>query len=189
MDSLKSTADPAPRLYLTEDEVDRLMQAASSVGRHRHRDCTLILIGYRHGLRVRELVNLRWIDIDFSSAQMYVRRIKRGISNHHPIYGDEIRALRKLQRLYPHSGRFLFFSEVGTPLQENSVRAIIRRAGAIAGLPFHCHPHQLRHACGYSLANKGVPLLTIKNYLGHKDVQHTVHYCEMAAGQFEGLWK
>lgn len=172
---------------LSKTQVKSLIRGAQLIGRHRHRDATLILLMYKHGLRVGEVVNLNWSDVNFATAQMYIRRLKNGISNHHPIYKDEIRVLRKLQRLYPDSS-FIFCSEHHGPLNENTVRGIIKRAGQLASLPFPCHPHQLRHGCGYYLANKGTPLLTIKNYLGHRDVQHTVQYCEMSSAQFQNLW-
>ena len=93
--------DVRSREYLTEKEVDRLMDAARKIGRHGHRDATLILIGYRHALRVSELVSLRWDQVDLGKGLLHVVRRKNGVDSTHPLRGPEIRALRRLQRDYP----------------------------------------------------------------------------------------
>ena len=92
----RRNGDLRTREYLTEAEVERLMKAATG-NRHGHRDATMILVAYRHGLRVSELVDLRWDQVDFRTA--HVRRAKQGTPSTHPIIGDELRALRRLQRL------------------------------------------------------------------------------------------
>ena len=105
----------------------------------------------------------------------------------HPIEGDELRLLRRLQREYPDTP-FVFITERGGPLTRSTVSKIVARAGELAGLPFPVHPHMLRHATGYYLANKGHPTRTIQAYLGHKSIQHTVRYTELSAKAFERLW-
>ena len=85
------------REYLTEAEVERLMAAAKR-NRWGHRDATMILVAYRHGLRASELVDLRWAQVEFGTATLHVRRVKQGTPSTHPILGDELRALRRLQR-------------------------------------------------------------------------------------------
>ena len=82
------------RRYLTQREIERLMDCARKHGRYGHRDATMILVAYRHGLRVSELVDLRWDQVDFEGARLHVRRAKRGTPSTHPILGDELRALR-----------------------------------------------------------------------------------------------
>ncbi len=179
--------DVRSREYLLPDEVEALMRAAGNVGRHRLRDRTLILVGYRHGLRVSELVGLKWDQIDLKRAQMHVNRLKNGSSATHPIEGDEMRLLRRLQREYPDAP-FLFTTERGGPLTRSTVSKLLSRAGQEAGLSFPVHPHMLRHGTGYYLANKGIPTRTIQAYLGHRSIQHTVRYTELSPKAFNGLW-
>jgi len=175
------------REYLTQDEVERLMDAAGKVGRHCHRDRTLILIAFRHALRVYELVSLRWDQVDLKQGLLHVRRAKNGSPSTHPIRGPEIRALRRLKRDYPDTP-YVFFTERKSPLTTSSVRKIISRAGEKAGIGFPVHPHMLRHACGFYLANEGHDTRAIQHYMGHKNIQHTVRYTELAADRFNGFW-
>lgn len=180
--------DLRPREYLTDAEVEKLMDAAASLGRHRHRDRCLILLAYRHGLRVSELISLRWDMIDLKGGLLHVARMKNGRDSIHPIRGPEIRALRKLQQQYPDNP-YLFVSENGGPMISSSVRKIITRAGTTANLGFPVHPHMLRHACGYKLANDGHDTRAIQHYLGHKNIQHTVRYTELAHDRFQQFWR
>ena len=175
------------REYLTEPEVETLGKAAGKLGRHGHRDSTLILLGFRHGLRVGELIELRWDQVDLDGAALHVRRLKGGTPATHPLTGRELRALRKLRRDFP-DGPYLFVSERGGPVTDSAVRKLIARAGEAAGLELPVHPHMLRHACGYYLANKGTDTRAIQAYLGHRSIQHTVRYTELAPGRFEGFW-
>ncbi len=175
------------REHLTEKEVERLIAGAAR-GRYGHRDSTAILIAYRHALRVSELTDLRWSDVDFQTARLNVRRVKRSISGAHPLAGDELRALRKLQRENV-GGEFVFLSERGGPLAANAVGKLVRRAAENAGLgALKVHPHMLRHAAGYALANKGTDTRTLQEYLGHKNIQHTVGYTALNASRFRNLW-
>jgi len=180
-------AELRTREHLTEAEVERLMEAAKG-NRHGHRDATMILTTYRHGLRVSELVDLRWDQIDFNSATMHVRRSKRGSPSTHPILGDEMRALRKLKR-EAEASPFVFVSERGAPFTRAGFARMIERAGEAAELGFPAHPHMLRHACGFALANKGHDTRTLQAYLGHKNIQHTVRYTELAPGRFKDFWR
>ena len=147
-------ADYRSREYLTEQEVGQLIDAAGRVGRHGHRDATLILLSYRHGLRVTELVSLRWEQVDLKQGLMHVNRLKHGNPSVHPVRGPELRALRRLQRDYP-TMPYVFSSERKAPLTDDAIRKIVGRAGKEAKLPFSVHPHMLRHACGYKLAQAG----------------------------------
>src|SRR6476659_8464520 len=103
-------SDLRTREYLTEAEVERLMKAASR-NRWAHRDATMVLVAYRHGLRASELVDLRWDQVDFRTANLHVRRIKQGTPSTHPILGDELRALRRLKREQEPRLPFVFTSE------------------------------------------------------------------------------
>ena len=146
------------REYLTPDEVERLMLAAKNLGRHGHRDATLILIAFRHGLRVSELVALRWDAVDLRQGLLHVSRLKNGVDSTHPVRGPELRALRKLQREYPDTP-YLFVTERKGPLTASAVRKIVARAGETAKLGMPIHPHMLRHSTGYKLPLKATTLL------------------------------
>ena len=180
--------DVRSREYLTDKEVEALMKAARNTGRHGHRDATLILMAYRHGLRISELVSLRWDQVDLTKGLLHVVRLKNGVDSTHPIRGPEIRALRRLKRDYPDSP-YVFVTERGGPLTDSTARKLVARAGREAGLPFPVHPHMLRHGCGFKLANDGHDTRAVQHYLGHRNIQHTCRYTELAADRFSGFWK
>jgi len=125
------------REHLTPDEVEQLLAAARRGGRYGQRDETLVLLAYRHGFRVSELVALRWEQVDFTSGLLHVRRAKRGTT--HPVQADELRALRRLMREWPSSS-YIFVSERGGPMTASNVRKLIARLGRDAGLAFAVHP-------------------------------------------------
>lgn len=180
--------DVRTREYLTAIEIEMIIKAAGNQGRHRRRDRVLLLTAYRHGLRVSELIDLRWCQINMQSAEMHVNRIKNGTASVQPIEGDEMRLLRRLRKDYPDTP-FVFATERRGPLCRSTVSKIMTRAGIKAKLAFPVHPHMLRHSTGYYLANNGVPTRTIQAYLGHKSIQHTVRYTELSSSAFTGLWK
>jgi integrase len=184
----RPNGDLRTREYLTETEVERLMVAVKG-NRWGHRDATMILMGCRHGLRVSELVDLRWDQIDFAAANLHVRRVKQGTPSTHPILGDELRALRRLQRQQEPRTPFVFTSERGAPFTTAGFARMVERAGAEAKLGFKAHPHMLRHACGYALANKGHDTRAIQAYLGHRNIQHTVRYTELSPTRFIQFWR
>jgi type 1 fimbriae regulatory protein FimE len=134
--------------------VGKVIDAAGTQGHHGVRDSTLILITYRHGLRVSEAVSLRWDQIDLAQGLVHVARMKNGLPSVHPLRGPELRALRRLQR-EEASAAYVFISERKAPLTPDAVRKIVARAGREAGIEFPIHPHMLRHATGYKLANGG----------------------------------
>ena len=181
-------ADLRTREYLTEAEVERLLKAAGK-NRWGHRDATMLLVAYRHGLRASELVDLRWDQVEFRMASLHVRRVKQGTPSTHPILGDELRALRRLQRDQEPKSPFVFTSERGAPFSTAGFARMVERAGAEAGLGFKAHPHMLRHACGFALANKGHDTRALQAYLGHKNIQHTVRYTELAPTRFKDFWR
>ena len=176
------------REYLTDTEITRLMKAASR-NRYGHRDSTMILTCYRHGLRAVELVDLRWDQVDFNGGNMAVRRAKKGSPATHPIVGDELRALRRLQREQDPQSAYVFVSERGAPFTTAGFAKLVERAGEAAKLGFKVHPHMLRHACGFALANKGHDTRALQAYLGHKNIQHTVRYTELDPNRFKDFWR
>lgn len=184
----KTNIELRPREYLTQSEIELLMKAAKKAGRHGHRDSTIILITYRHALRVSELATLRWDSIDLNQGLMHVNRLKGGVASTHPISGVEIRDLRRLRREYDQSP-FVFTTERKGPITSSTVRKIIARSGINAGFDFPIHPHMLRHATGFKLANDGQDTRSIQHYMGHRNIQHTVRYTELAPERFKGFWK
>jgi type 1 fimbriae regulatory protein FimB len=162
--------------FLSAEEIDRVLDAAKR-GRHGARDYLLMLMMYRHGLRVSEAVRQRRDDVNLDQA----RRAKNGLSVEHPIPGDELRAIKRYLASRTDRLPWLFISERGTQLTERAVYYLVSTAGESAGLR-DVHPHTLRHSCGYYLR-------TMQDYLGHRDPRHTVHYTRVTGRRFEGLWK
>ena len=184
----KPNAEYRSREHLTEPEVERLIEAVKG-NRWGHRDATMVLVAFRHGLRASELVDLHWDQIDTERALLHVRRLKNGSPATHPLTGKELRALRRLQREQELKSPFVFTSERGTPFTKRGFQAMVERAGEAAGFDMKIHPHMLRHACGFRLANDGVDTRTIQAYLGHKSIQHTVRYTELAPTRFKSLFR
>jgi type 1 fimbriae regulatory protein FimB/type 1 fimbriae regulatory protein FimE len=184
----RPNSDLRTREYLTEAEVERLINAARK-NRWGHRGATMVLVAYRHGLRASELVDLRWDQVEFRTGTLHVRRVKQGTPSTHPILGDELRALRRLEREQEPKSPFVFTSERGAPFSTAGFARMVERAGVVARLGFKAHPHMLRHACGYSLANKGHDTRALQAYLGHRNIQHTVRYTELAPTRFKDFWR
>lgn len=186
----QANADVRTREHLSETEVERLMKAAGGdeSRRYGHRDATMILIAFRHALRVSELVNLQWSDVDFKAARLNVKRLKGSISGVHPLEGDELRALRKL-RAQDASAEFMFTTERGGPMSAAGFRKLLARLGDDAGMgALKVHPHALRHATGFALVNKGLDTRTLQAYMGHAQITNTVRYTALDAGRFKGIW-
>jgi type 1 fimbriae regulatory protein FimB/type 1 fimbriae regulatory protein FimE len=183
----QSNADLRPREYLTVTEVDRLMKAARD-GRYGHRDATLILIAFRHGLRATEIADLEWSQVEFGrNAALHVCRAKNGKPSVHPLRGDELRALRELRR--QTEGGFVFETERGGPFTPDAVNRLVKTIGKRAKLAFSVHAHMLRHACGFALANAGHDTRAIQDWLGHRSIQHTVRYTELSPTRFKDFWR
>ena len=183
----RPNAELRTREHLTEREVERLIEAAKA-NRHGHRDATMVLLAYRHGLRASELVDLRWDQVDFNRAVLHVRRVKQGTPATHPLTGLEMRALRKLQR-ESDASPFVFVSERGAPFSTAGFARMLERLAEAARVEIKVHPHMLRHACGFKLANDGVDTRALQAYLGHKSIQHTVRYTELAPTRFKNFWR
>src|SRR5262245_8258477 len=149
----------------------------------------MVLVAYRRGLRAGELVSLRWDAIDFAHGRLHVRRLKGGSESVHPIAGRELRSLRRLKREQDPASPFIFTSERGAPFTPAGFRKLVARLGVAAKLKFPAHPHMLRHACGFHLANKGVDTRALQAYLGHRNIQHTVRYTELASTRFKNFWE
>jgi integrase len=183
-----ANADRRPREYLTPKEIELLRKAARERGRYGHRDATMILVAYRHGLRPAEVCALRWDQVDLAHGLMHVRRVKNGMPSVHPMGGGEIRDLRRLKR-EEIEGRHVFLTERRAPISTAGFRKMLARVGEAGEFPFPVHPHMLRHACGYKLANDGQDTRAVQHYLGHKNIQHTVRYTELSPERFKSFWE
>jgi len=175
------------REHLTPREVENLIEAAKT-NRYGHRDATMLLVAFRHGLRGSELCGLEWSQIDFAGAALHVRRVKNGKPATHPIRGDEMRALRKLQREAPKSA-YVFVNERGTPFSPDGFNWLVKRAGQKAGSAFQVHAHMLQHSAGYKLAGDGHDTRAIQDYLGHRNISNTVRYTELSPTRFKDFWR
>jgi len=180
----------AGKNFLTEAELERFLKTAKKT-RNGIRDYCMVMMAYRHGFRVSELIDIRLDEVDLEGAQIFVRRSKNSLSTSQPIEGDELRALRAWLRERSTSSMagspFLFFSIRG-PFTRQAINSLFIRIANSAGLP-HVHPHMLRHTCGYLLANKQAPTRTIQGLLGHKSIKHTVLYTAANSGRFKNLWR
>jgi type 1 fimbriae regulatory protein FimB len=179
------------RSHLTPLEVDRLL-AATREGRYPERDRCLLLLLYRHGLRVSEACGMTLGQVDVDSRVLHVRRLKRGLSTTHPLRPEELTAIRAWLKRRGKIGvatDCFFVSERGGPLTRQQVYYLVKRYGELAGLPVPAHPHMLRHACGYALADQGADTRLIQDYLGHRAIQHTVRYTATNVARFGKLWR
>jgi integrase len=174
------------REYLTEAEIKQLLEAAGK-SRNPVRDRLLILLAFRHALRVSELVDVRVEQIDLKAATIHIRRAKNGTPGIHGLQGDELRLIRALLRENPHS-QFLFVSERKAPLSIDGAQKLIERLGAPAGLAFPIHVHMLRHAAGYALAGRGVDTRTLQAFMGHRSIANTVVYTAVADKRIRNIW-
>jgi integrase len=184
--SRQAYADIRPREHLTEREVEKLIEVAKR-NRRGQRDATILLLCFRHGLRASELIGLQWSDVEFETATLHLRRAKGGQTGTHPLSGDEMRALRTLKR--DAKLPFIFETERGSPFSVAGLEKLVSRVGIAAKMPFPIHPHMLRHATGYALANRGTDTRTLQSYLGHRSIQSTVRYTELAPGRFKNIWR
>lgn len=188
---MKNNADNKKRNFLTQNEIESLLKAANT-GPHAARNYCLTLLCFIHGFRASEICRLQISDIDIKSRCIYIYRLKKGFSTTHPLLREEIQALKNwltIRTDYPHANsEWLFLSRKGNPLSRQQFYQIISASGDHAGLPLEIHPHMLRHSCGFALANMGIDTRLIQDYLGHRNIRHTVWYTASNAGRFYGIW-
>lgn len=179
------------RKHLTEEEVERILHAAQQGG-HPERDCCLIWMCFIHGCRVSEIIHWRLSDIDLTGKRIFIHRLKNGLSTIHPLYAIERNVLNTwlIQRQkYRNAGsEWVFLSRKGNRISRQQVYLLMRKYSALAGLNIEVHPHMLRHACGFALANKGMDTRLIQDYLGHRNIQHTVLYTATCSQRFHKAW-
>ncbi len=184
----KKTTDAHERSknFLSNAEVKELLEA-SKQSRYPIRNYLLLLMMYRHGLRVSEAININLTDVNLKESRLWIERLKNGLSVEHPIVGDELRAIKRYLRARKDHLPWLFVNERKLPLTRQAVNYIIKTAAEKTSLK-NIHPHTLRHSCGFYLANKGYDLRLIQDYLGHRDPKHTVNYTRIVSSRFEKLW-
>ncbi|HGM5835953.1 TPA: tyrosine-type DNA invertase [Serratia marcescens] len=180
------------RKHLTQFEVESLLEYARQGG-NPERDYCLIYMSFIHGFRVSEVCQLRLSDVDLKGASLHIRRMKNGFSTNHPLLGNEVKAIRAWLRVRATmrgaDSDWLFLSRQGGPLTRQRIYQLISRLGELANIAVVSHPHMLRHACGFALADRGIDTRLIQDYLGHRNIRHTVRYTASNAERFKGVWR
>lgn len=184
----KPNSEYRSREYLTLDEVNQLIELAATGRKFKLRNSLIVLMLFRHGLRISELVDFKWDAILWNDRKININRSKNGLSGVHPLLKDEYEKLLELKqdKTYPTSN-YIFTSERGEQLKEQAITKLIQRLGEKTDFGFPIHPHQLRHACGYHLANQGATTKDIKVYLGHKNIQNTEKYTALSSKRFDNF--
>ncbi len=179
------------RKHLVSAEVEKLMEAAKG-SRNAACDRFLLLLMFRHGLRVSEACGLMLSQVDTDSRVLHVARLKQGLSTTHPLRGHELWAIKtwlvERAKMQPEGDTFFIIERRGA-LSRKTAWVAIRTYGRLAGLPVEAHPLMLRHACGFALADQGADTRLIQDYLGHRNIQHTVRYTATNPARFERLWR
>ena len=180
------------RKYLSGEEVACLLRTVYSEMTS-CRDYCMISMAFWHGLRVSELLSLKREDYDPLSQSIHIRRLKGGLCTTHPLNPEETRALQRWlqeRRRWPGQDQpWLFLSRQGGKLSRQRFYQMLRTYGQRAQLPLPIHPHMLRHACGYALAERGNDTRLIQDYLGHRNIRHTVLYTASNAARFSSAWE
>lgn len=182
------------REHLTPDELQKLLDAVKTPGlsRNPERDYCLLLLMAHHGLRVSEACTLKLSDVQVNEKSIYIKRLKSGKSTSHPLFNGEVRALKewlKIRASTQSEYDTVFLSEQRKPLSRRTVWLMMDKYAKAAGLDaLAVHPHMLRHACGYHMANRGNDLRLIQEFLGHRSVSNTVRYTEVSPTRFANVW-
>ncbi|CAH5469930.1 tyrosine-type DNA invertase [Escherichia coli] len=179
------------RKYLTQSEVELLLAEAGRSSTP-ERDSCLLYLSFIHGFRVSEVCSLRLNDVSLRDRSLHIRRMKNGFSTIHPIQRDEVRILKswlKVRSSFPGAeSEWLFVSRQGAGLTRQRAWQVIKCLGERAGIEVSLHPHMLRHACGFALADRGVDTRLIQDYLGHRNIRHTVIYTASNVERFRNIW-
>jgi type 1 fimbriae regulatory protein FimB len=182
------------REYLISEEIDKLLAASKRGSRNPERDYAMLLLMFRHGLRVSELCTLKLSEVNLDTRELHVNRLKGSDSGPHPLYNGEVAAIRawlieRAKMQPPASLNTLFLSEHRKPLSRVTVWLMINQSAQAAGLDhLNIHPHTLRHSCGYALVNKGTDIRIIQGYLGHRSISSTVRYTKLDSRRFAKLF-
>ena len=175
------------RNFITVDELELLIKACAKT-RHPIRNQAIVQTIFWHGLRVSELCQLNTSDLNIKTGRLYVKRLKSSLATTHPVRPEVLRTLKRYLKNRESQLRTLFINERGDQFDRSSINYLLKTLSKRAGLPFTVNPHMLRHGCGYALANLGHDTRLIQDFLGHKNIQHTVIYTRTAAKRFEEIW-
>jgi type 1 fimbriae regulatory protein FimB len=183
--------------YLTKEEMSQLLAASKAPGNSRNpvRNYAILLLMFRHGLRVSELCRLRLTDVNVSTKEMHVNRLKDCDSGPHDLLEGEAPAIKAwlaersdMIRGTGKSPETLFISEQLRPLSRTTVWLMITRIAKAARLDhLSIHPHTMRHSAGYAMVNSGTDIRISQGYLGHKDISSTVRYTHLDKKRFKGI--
>ncbi|EMK1730672.1 TPA: tyrosine-type recombinase/integrase [Salmonella enterica subsp. enterica serovar Potsdam] len=180
------------RKYITDAEWTAFFGAISG-STTELRDKAMFKVAYRHGLRVSELTGLRVTDLDMTGKTLFIRRLKNGFSTIHPLQNETHHLISAWldirQSLAARENHWLFVSMDGKRLSRQWVYKLSRKYGQKSGISVQVHPHMLRHACGYALANQGLDTRLIQDYLGHRNISHTVRYTASNPNRFIKVWQ
>ena len=176
------------RQALTQDELDRLF-AALKGNRHGHRDYMMALVTFLHGLRVSELIDLRWDDIDWRKGTIAIRRLKGSIDGTHYLERDEATGLKRLQREQEPKRPHIFTSERGEAFTRFAINKMIATAGQNAKITWPVHPHCLRHTTGTMQANGGMDAWRLSKLMGHASIANTTKYVRMSPEPLKDAWR
>jgi len=185
---------PRRREYLSSDEIERLLAASKTFSRNPQRDYCLLLLMFRHGLRISELTSLKLSDVNLELRELHVRRCKGSDGGPHPLFNGETGAIAawlvERAKLNPPAGcDTLFISERRKPLSRVTAWVMVRQIAAAAGLEhLEIHPHMLRHSCGYTLVNRGTDIRVIQAFLGHRSITSTTRYAALDSKRFAKLF-
>lgn len=183
---MKSSA----RKYLDESEIKSMIENIHK-GLNAWRDKCMISMCFIHGLRASELSGMTLDNIELDAKRIYITRLKNGLSVQHPLHDDEIAMLSiwlEIRKNWRDADQpWLFLSRKGGRLSRQQIYRLIRDYGKNANIPIPTHPHMLRHACGYFLANQGIDTRLIQDYLGHRNIHHTVLYTASNAMRFQAI--
>jgi integrase len=176
---------------LLESEITRLLTATKENKDTflATRNYLIILLSYRHGLRISELIGLKWEQVELEEARIHINRLKGSNAGVHPMAADECRLCAKLRSRQPTKSPWMFTSKTGLVLTRDGVTKALATVCAIAKLEIPFHHHMLRHSCGYALTAQGNDTRLIQEYLGHRSIEHTVRYTALDPAKFKGLWE
>jgi type 1 fimbriae regulatory protein FimB len=175
------------RNFITVEELGMLLAGAAKT-RNPVRNKAILLTMFWHGLRVSELCQLKISDLDTRHGRLIVNRLKHSLATTHPVRPEVLRIIKQYLKSRNSSIRTLFLNERNDQFVRTGINHLLKRCSVLGGLPFPVNPHMLRHGCGFALANMGHDTRLIQDYLGHKEIRHTVIYTRTSAKRFEEIW-
>ncbi|EDD5390492.1 tyrosine-type recombinase/integrase [Salmonella enterica subsp. enterica serovar Enteritidis] len=180
------------RKYITDAEWLAFFEAITGSATET-RDKAMFKVAYRHGLRVSELTGLKVTDLDMTGKTIFIRRLKNGFSTIHPLQIETYQFISDwldIRKTYVANDiSWLFVSRDGKRLSRQWIYRLSGKYSQKSGIPVKVHPHMLRHACGYALANQGLDTRLIQDYLGHRNISHTVRYTASNPNRFIKVWQ